>query len=294
MTLVKDAAHLPTKECARAFKMNSTSKPCNGDSRQLPDGYTFLRCIGMGGFGEVVVATKNSTKYALKLLKEGKLTEIDRLRIMTEAEILKHSRHKNIVQLYDVILSPPCLVFEYCESGNLWQQAVKQSRESVAPFLVKTGVEICSALVMVHEKQIVHGDIKPENILYTGSGKDLVAKLSDFGVARVFGSLLKAATTEYLPPEYPIGFQANPRLDLYQLGLSLYFALVVSVQKRRGMSYLQKLKRCPQALSSEYQYIPSDFEQVLLKAINVCTTDFGGSYDSAKEFLTDLKNCKFV
>jgi serine/threonine protein kinase len=260
-------------------------------SYRLPAGYSFLRNIGSGSFGEVVVATKNDREYVLKLMKDEVSTNANELRIMTEAQVLEHVKQKNIVQLYEIILSPPCLVLEYCESGNLWQQVTKQPRKNIPLFLVQTGLDICSALVTVHAHHIIHGDIKPENILYTWQGKELVAKLADFGVSRTFDSSLKAATVEYLPPKYPIGFPSDPRLDLYALGLSLYFAMFIALHGKRNMKSLQELKVSPE-ISPQNPHISTDFERILLKSIDVRGVDFTRSYARADELFLDLKSCE--
>jgi len=100
--------------------------------------------------------------------------------------------------------------------------------------VARLGVEIAEALSAAHRCGVVHHDLKPENVLLDAGGR---ARLADFGCARLEGQALltlpedPVALATYLPPEVVEGQIADPRSDVYSLGLVLYFALVGSVPK---------------------------------------------------------------
>ena len=193
--------------------------------------YRLEERIGRGGMGVVYSAVTDVTgeRTAVKvLLSHG---EDDGLqdRFAAEIESLRMLHHPNIVRILGYGEEDDCRYYvmelvdglslqEMLESGERWswQQAVR------------IGVQICRALKHAHDHGIVHRDIKPANLLLTRDG---VVKLSDFGIAKLFGNSGQTAdggvigTAEYMSPEQADGRPATQRSDLYSLGGVLYALL---------------------------------------------------------------------
>lgn len=142
-------------------------------------------------------------------------------RYWKEAQLLASLQHPNIVTIYDVVRSRGWLILELMR-GNL-QKSIEKGPIDL-DFLRDILIDSLQALDFLHENAIIHGDIKPSNLLLDARGR---VKLGDFGLARratdEHGSLLKG-TTKYMAPELisaefgPVG----PASDLYSLGFTAY------------------------------------------------------------------------
>jgi eukaryotic-like serine/threonine-protein kinase len=157
--------------------------------------------------------------------------DLFRERFRLEALSAARLTHPNIVAIYDTGegKGTPFLVMEHLEGGTLRHRLDSELR--LTPMQVaRIGVEVCAALEHAHANGIVHGDIKPSNILFTDSG---LAKVSDFGLAGApdgaeggpASSGPLPGGVRYLSPEQVDGSAATARSDLYALGLVLYEAL---------------------------------------------------------------------
>ena len=192
--------------------------------------------------------------FALKLLTKSDIAETDWLRFKQEAQTLAKLQHANIVQVSDLGIhqaggkSYPFYVMELL-AGESLKQRLKVcgrmgAREAVAIF-----EKIAKALALVHEKGIIHRDIKPDNIMLVKGETGLTPKLVDFGISKlkdrggealtlqgeVFGSPL------YMSPEQCLGQPLDPRSDIYALGASLFEALT-GVPPLSGETALETFK----------------------------------------------------
>jgi 5'-AMP-activated protein kinase catalytic alpha subunit len=162
-------------------------------------------CLGEGAFGKVKVATHIHTgeKVAIKILDKSKMQEDpdDIVRVQNEIAILKKMRHKNIIQLYEIMESTKniYLVMEYCEGKELFEYIVMKKRLSEAETL-KFYQEIMESVEYLHKQNIAHRDLKPENLLLDYK---FSIKVSDFGLSCVYEDLLSTpcGTPSYAPPE---------------------------------------------------------------------------------------------
>ena len=254
-------------------------------------GFKFVRVLGSGAFSHVVLATKNGRKMALKLFRKP---DQHKPRAISEARVEHGLKHGNMVEVYGVLREPLCIVMEYCDEGNLWDRISDRSSQEILRLIIDTGIGIGKALWVIHRYGLVHLDIKPENILFKKEGNELVPKLSDFGVARLRGSFASMATPQYLPPAYPIPVEADPRLDLYQLCLSLYFVLATVTSRKAEMNYLQQLKENPIPIGNLWSGMPVEVDNILLKGVNVSGKDFSKAYQKAEDLVMDLNNSRFL
>ncbi|HEX8977232.1 MAG TPA: serine/threonine-protein kinase, partial [Solirubrobacteraceae bacterium] len=234
------------------------------------DRYVLRKQLGAGAFGTVWLASDERLErdVAVKLLPRERIVGG---RFEREARVAARLSHPGIVTLYEASMDDQgaYLVSELVRGATL-EQLLDEGRLSDRD-IINIGVALCDALEHAHGQGIVHRDVKPSNVLIPDrpSSPAQVAKLTDFGVARVVGgnSLTRTGdiigTLAYMAPEQAEGLEAGPSADLYSLALVLYEALtgINPVQTAQGMTrnrrlgtYLPPLRRqrrdLPRALGS--------------------------------------------
>lgn len=178
--------------------------------------YHFVKDLGVGGFGKVFLAkeARSENLVAIKQLKnEDKAKQDD---IIYEMKMVSKFNHPNIVLYKHHFVQEDLLyiVMEYCSLGSLRDLMLKEKITST--FVWKWMSQLTQTLQLVHEKEIIHHDIKPDNILFT---EDRNIKITDFGVANT-GS----GTRRYMSPEAlscETGAVNDARVDIYSLGVTL-------------------------------------------------------------------------
>lgn len=196
--------------------------------------YVIKGKIGSGGMAKVYKAVdeRSDRTVALKLL-HATLSEESEIvqRFKAEAEIVKRLQHPAIVGIYDygVVKGHPYLVMQYMARGSL-SERFQQPGEMGSQEVVRLLRRIASALDHAHRHNIVHRDIKLENILLDERGE---AWLSDFGIARVTDAQhltqtgMIVGTPLYMSPEQAMGRpDVDYRADLYALGVVAYLLTV--------------------------------------------------------------------
>lgn len=205
-------------------------------------GYRILNELGKGGFGAVYLAEHEKTgkKVALKTMLETKNPSL-RQRDMFEREIAVNTElnHPNIIAVRDYCVSNGIHYFalEYMDGGSLWDVMKKKGKlspEEAAPIMLQS----LEGLAFAHAKNIIHRDLKPPNILLSGEGKNLVVKVSDFGLAKNFaqaGMTRRAITVAgvgfcgsppYMAPEHIKAYRyIKPPTDVFEIGATFYHML---------------------------------------------------------------------
>ena len=152
-----------------------------------------------------------------------------RSRFEAEIETLRKLNHPNIVRLFGFGEQDGQLFYAMeLVDGNSLEEELRRGRRFEWEEVAKIGVATCQALRHAHDRGIIHRDIKPGNLLLATDGR---IKLSDFGIARLFGySGLTSAgsvlgTAEYMAPEQAEGRPVDHRADLYSLGGVMYVLL---------------------------------------------------------------------
>ena len=200
--------------------------------RQIGE-YLIKDLIGTGGFAKVYRAIHIPTKetVAIKIINKEELfqEDINRKRLLLEISSLKKVKHKNIIKLYEIMETPETiyLVMEYCNNGELFDFIVdkKNLDEKQACTFFQ---EVIDALTYLHSLNIVHRDVKPENILLNTINRKIRCKLIDFGISRTFenNELMMetpCGTVTYAPPEMHKGEKYNGILaEVWSLGVLLY------------------------------------------------------------------------
>ncbi len=204
----------------------------------VADRYELTGELGRGERSIVYSARdrRSGGDVALKLLALSPATaHFARQRLRRESEIVRALAHPGIVRPLEIVDHGSwSLIAMEIVSGRSLAGAVAAEGPLHPEAVARLGNEIADALSAAHRCGVVHHDLKPENILLDAGGR---ARLTDFGCARLEGQALltlpedPVALAAYLPPEVVEGQIADPRSDVYSLGLVLYFALVGNVPK---------------------------------------------------------------
>ncbi|XP_062272120.1 interferon-induced very large GTPase 1-like [Scomber scombrus] len=172
--------------------------------------------------------------------------------------------HPNIVQYKESFEDKGCLyiVMDYCEGGDL-SKKIKSQEGKLFPEqqILDWFVQICLALKHIHDKNILHRDIKPQNIFLT---KDGTVQLGDFGIARVLNSTAELATTcigtpLYLSPEICENKPYNNKSDIWALGCVLYEMCSLKPAFKAGI--IEEL--CQKIISGSYPPVSDHYSQEL-------------------------------
>jgi tRNA A-37 threonylcarbamoyl transferase component Bud32 len=190
-------------------------------------GYTPLKTLGSGGFGQVMLARHDATGtlVAIKYLRHDLLADQGFAEMFrAEAAVLASLDDPNIVRLYEYVESPAgaAIVMELVDGVSVREilgNAGSTTAEAALVVLYGSLLGLGSA----HRRGVVHRDYKPENVLVNGEG---VSKLTDFGIAARTGDHpLPAGTLLYVAPEQMAGAPASPASDVYSATATFYECL---------------------------------------------------------------------
>src|SRR2546430_827565 len=197
-------------------------------TRALGSKYRLGESLGSGAMGEVFVGTDTEGhEFACKILRSELLADPDVVgRFLRERSILTGLRHPNLVGVHDLVAEGDtvAIVMDLVPGGDL-RSWLTESGTLLPSEIARIGADIARALAAVHEAQVVHRDVKPENILMDNSTSTRTPRLTDFGISSLIadkpGTTL-AGTPNYVAPELIAGGPATPKSDLYSLGIVLY------------------------------------------------------------------------
>lgn len=198
-------------------------------------GYQIEHELGQGGMAVVYLALQESLgrHVALKVIKPNLTNDPEFAhRFLREGRIIAQLNHTNIVTVYDIGSHENTyyLSMEYLPGGTLQQRIHATFSLPEALITIRA---IASALHYAHHRNIIHRDIKPQNILFRENGSPV---LTDFGIAKTLGSStlvthtgLSIGTPRYMSPEQIRGQAVDARSDLYSLGVLFYEMLTHQV-----------------------------------------------------------------
>ncbi len=255
-------------------------------AQQVIPGFLLVRQLGQGGMGVVHLALRvvDGKVLALKMMAPaaggGTATDIDRF--LREARILRELHHLHIVPFLDMGAAGGRLFFamDYVPGTDAKRLLREHGPLPIERALTLT-CQVLEALEYAHDQGFVHRDIKPANLLVSQeNGRDL-AKLADFGLARIYqSSNLSGLTLEgdvggtlaFMPPEQITNFRdAKPPVDQYAVAATLYNLLtnqyIFDLPKQFEKQILMILEKAPVPIRERQPHIPKQLAAVIHRAL---------------------------
>mmetsp|Transcript_10793 Transcript_10793/g.29331 ORF Transcript_10793/g.29331 Transcript_10793/m.29331 type:complete len:506 (-) Transcript_10793:112-1629(-) len=196
----------------------------------MDEKYQRIKVLGKGSFGKAYLV-KNTEADELCVVKQMETSMMDpkeRNEAVKEAMLLKRMDHKNIVRFQEVFMTRKgrlCIVMDYADGGDVHME-IKRREGKLIPeaHILEWFVQTCFALKHVHDRKVLHRDLKTQNIFLMATGQ---IKLGDFGIARVLDATKDYAKTMvgtpyYLSPEIIEDRPYNFKSDVWSLGVVLY------------------------------------------------------------------------
>jgi len=267
--------------------------------RVLNNRYELVEKIGSGGMADVYKARCRVLKrwVAVKILKDEFVNDEEFLeRFEREAYAAGSLNHPNIVSIYDVGREDNIhyIVMEYVDGITL-KDYIRQNGALPWDEAADIAISILSALHKAHRHNIIHRDIKPQNILLTS---DNVPKVSDFGIARA--STTATATRKidtvgsvhYASPEQARGGYTDEKSDLYSVGVTLFEMVTGRVPFDADNPVTVALKQIndePPKPSSFVPELPEAIDNIILRAMKKSKSE---RYDSALQMIAELDHIR--
>ena len=269
------------------------------DGIVLGNRYELLEKIGEGGMSEVFKARCNKLNrfVAVKILKKEFCNNADIVeKFKGEATAIATLSDNNIVNILDVGTQDDInyIVMEYVK-GKTLKDIIKQVGKMNYETAISVTIQIAKALDCAHRNNIIHRDVKPQNILVTEDG---VMKVTDFGIAKsttsetITNTSTIMGSAHYLSPEQAKGSFIDCRTDLYSLGVVLYEMVTGTLPFQAdtavtiALKHLQEAVVPPKNINSK---VPDSLNQLILKSME---KDPIKRYQSAKEMIADLQKIK--
>jgi serine/threonine-protein kinase len=258
--------------------------------------FAISRGLGAGGMGQVYAAEDTTLKrfVALKRMSpRAHSTDADRKRLLKEAQRASALNHPNIGAMYDVVehAGELWLVMEYVE-GQTLRRRLRQPISREEFFTI--AAQCCEGLEAAHEKGIIHGDIKPENIMIASGTR---VKILDFGVARrAWNSnpndatksmetlTVTGGTPAYMAPEVLLQQPDDGRSDLFSIGL-VFYEMLGGDQPFQSDSLATTVAKIVHLQPPELKNVPAPLAAIITRSM---AKDPNARYANAAALLEDL------
>ena len=259
--------------------------------------FVISRRLGSGGMGQVYGAEDTTLKrfVAIKRMSpHANSTEADRKRLLKEAQRSSALNHPNVGSVYDVIehAGELWVVMEFIE-GETLRHRLKRPISTDEFFAIAT--QCCEGLQAAHEKGIIHGDIKPENIMLAPGDR---VKILDFGVARrawnsnpndatksMETMTASGGTPAYMAPEVLLQQPDDGRSDIFSLGL-VFYEMLGGQQPFQSDSLATTVARIVHVEAPPLKNVPAPLANVITRAM---AKDPSARYPTAAALLDDLR-----
>jgi eukaryotic-like serine/threonine-protein kinase len=248
------------------------------DGQLLNNRYRLIARVASGGMAVVYKAqdTMLGRIVAVKILRESFAEDPSfQARFQREAQAAANLSHPNIVTVHDFGLDgdKQYIVMEYVEGSDL-KQLIQQGAPFSPQRMVDLSIQICAAVGAAHRANVVHCDVKPQNVLVTPEGR---AKVTDFGIARALSGVSAGGVTtgvwgtpHYFSPEQAAGSTPSPASDVYSIGVIMYEMLTGRLpfegdnQQQLAMAHMRDQ---PPPISKFNSKVPAQLEQIVNRAL---------------------------
>jgi serine/threonine-protein kinase len=252
--------------------------------------------LGSGGMSTVYLARDETLDrpVAVKVMHREMSEQEDQLqRFRQEARAVAKLTHPNVVSVIDAGEDGgyPYIVFEYVKGETLKQRIGRvgalDTQEAIA-----YAIEVARGLGVAHARNMVHRDIKPQNVLIDEEGR---AKLTDFGISRqleqdgVTATGRVLGTTDYVAPEQAMGKAVDPRSDIYSLGVVLYEMLIGQVPFHADSQVGVAMKHVNEELPDVQRRRPEASAAVALVVERATAKNPDERYQTIGEMIDDLE-----
>lgn len=264
----------------------------------LNNRYEIIRPVGSGGMAEVFLAHDNllDRNVAVKMLRDQFLADKELLeQFRREAKSAARLIHPYIINIYDVVSEGDIqyIIMEYVDGVTL-KEYLKEHKLPLNAVL-EIAVRLADALQHAHSRNIIHCDIKPQNILID---KYLNPKITDFGIAKMISNQTTVYTAavmgsvHYISPEQAVGGKITESSDVYSLGVVLFEMLTGQVpftgNTAVSVAMMHAEKPVP-SLSDFMDEVPEGLQQIIDKALAKKAEDRYQNADELRRDLLDLK-----
>lgn len=260
--------------------------------------FKILEKIGEGGMGVVYKASdvKLDRPVALKFLPRGLASNLpERERFIHEAKAASALNHSNITTVYEIGEHDGQLfiAMELVEGKTLKQLAGEENPPLER--VLDIGIQLCEALAAAHEKEIVHRDIKGDNIMLTPKSQ---TKIMDFGLAKLKGAskLTKTGSTlgtvGYMSPEQAQGREVDRRTDIFSFGVVLYELITGKLPfngEHQAAVIYSIINDEPEPLSRFRSGVPESLQRIIDKSL---AKDVEERYQNISDLQVDLRRVK--
>ena len=261
--------------------------------------YEILKSVGLGGMAEVYLAqdVRLDRKVAIKILRKNLMNDKHQAeQFQREARSAARLIHPSIINIFDACVEDDMsyIVMEYVEGVTL--KAFEEQNGKMDPALaVALAAQLASALEHAHNHNIIHCDIKPQNIVLTES---MIPKIVDFGISRIISNETMAFTASvvgsvhYFSPEQAQGIPVTAQSDIYSLGIVFYEMLTGRVpfdgSNAVAVARMQ-IEQTPPPLTQFWPEAPAELQRIIDKAL---AKRLDERYTSAGDFKQDLLDAK--
>lgn len=257
---------------------------------KIDNRYRITARLGTGGMAEVFEASDFITKkiVAIKIMREELLGSYENVeRFEHEAASCAEMNHPNIIKVFNVGVydNRPYMAYEYIKGQTLAEKLEFLTQLTVYE-ACQVMLQLLDAVSYIHNHNIIHRDIKPQNIFYLPDG---TVKLADFGIA-VDANIDETKTEQgimgsvfYLAPEICSGGQCSVRSDIYSIGVTFFELVTGRLPFEEGHAVDIAIAHIKKPFPSATKYsptVPKEIDRIILKA---CKRNPKDRYQSCEE-----------